>query len=292
MSIYLVCEGTLRKTDYRVLELILNMKLGKNILIEPVGSDSGLGVRQEQLQNLNPRSRVYVIEDRNFRDVSWVEERWNRTDKKRFYWSRHEIENYLLDPRVVFKAFEAIRSTRSGRNSRLPTTETGVRDLLEQVAREQIEHYVGLLLCRSELSSPSYFVGYSCNEPPSETDTPFSDRETWIKLLQQRGENFQQESLQRSSSNVFSPTEIATRYQHHLMRCTVPTFFSSGQFLKDMGGHELFAGLLQTVIRRLGVVGLKKKDFEQKLIEALDAVYVAGFFGADDDFVRLANKLV
>jgi hypothetical protein len=103
-DIYLVCEGSDDGLDFKVLNLILVNKLNKAVVVSPAGGDSGLNSVARWIEaKFAPGAISYSIEDRNFRSLREVEDKW-KVGSKRFIWRCHEIENYLLEPRVIYQA--------------------------------------------------------------------------------------------------------------------------------------------------------------------------------------------
>src|SRR5574341_1566025 len=116
-NIYLICEGTADGLDLRVLNTIIAQKLGKEVQISAAGGDSSLGSvvrwleeksRQRRKDNKlgRPLDHAYSVQDRNYESKAKANDSWAQ-GKNRFMWRRHEIENYLLEPRVLASAFTA-----------------------------------------------------------------------------------------------------------------------------------------------------------------------------------------
>lgn len=106
---YLVCEGQPDGLDIQVLDLVIAQKFGRDVTIEAAGGDRSLGSVREYLSKRNRTPRVLSIEDRNFHSRADAERTWTNPGAKGLMWRRHEIENYLLDPRLVADAFRALR---------------------------------------------------------------------------------------------------------------------------------------------------------------------------------------
>ena len=60
-------------------------------------------------------------------------------------WRRHEIENYLLDARIVARAFQTLRPDVDTRPVHFPSTTEEVSNLLNTLAETVLEHYIGWL---------------------------------------------------------------------------------------------------------------------------------------------------
>jgi hypothetical protein len=154
-ELFLICEGHTDGLDLRVLDLVIAQKLSKAVTINTAGGDTSLGSvatfleekSRTPLKNgtLGPVvDRAYSIEDRNYSSPQIVESRWI-PGGKRFMWSRHEIENYLLDARIVARAFETLRPDVNSWPVDFPSTTDEVSNLLNTLAGTVLEHYVGWL---------------------------------------------------------------------------------------------------------------------------------------------------
>jgi hypothetical protein len=99
----LLCEGVAKGVDVVVLGALLS---ADRILIAPFGSKTGLGAAAAALRD--EKISVSVIRDRDFdfepqageapRTYTWGGKNVG------WFWSRHEIENYLVDPALVVPA--------------------------------------------------------------------------------------------------------------------------------------------------------------------------------------------
>lgn len=84
---------------------------------------------------------------------------------------------------------------------------------------------------------------------------------------------------------------IAARYQVLLAQYQAPVFLTSGDFLLDMGGHELMAALA-AYLRGLGAPpGFTDRFQESELLGALVPIYQPGAIYQPDDFQELASRL-
>jgi hypothetical protein len=89
----------------------------------------------------------------------------------------------------------------------------------------------------------------------------------------------------------FQPAAIANRYQALLAHFQVPVFLSSGNFLVDMGGHELMAALAAH-LRGVGAPPRFTASFlEDELLRVLTPLYRPGALYQPDDFQELAAIL-
>lgn len=132
--IYLICEGHRDGLDTRILNIVIALKLNRELIIQPAGGEESLGSVATYIEERGqPNDQAFTIRDRNYRSLEEVEQSWIHPERKRFIWRRHEIENYLLDPDVIVEAFSVLNATpklRRGLGVPLPQTRQEVKDLL------------------------------------------------------------------------------------------------------------------------------------------------------------------
>lgn len=302
MAIHLVCEGPADGLDVRVLNLIIAQKLGRPVQVTPTGGESSLrSVRtwleersRTELPNgtrSDPHDRAYAIEDRNFRPAAQIEDLWQQPDQKRWIWRRHEIENYLLDPRLVAHAFQEIKKAPIAQKfaDQLPDNGEKALNLLQQLAHVMLENYVGQLLCQQL----SFYKGDTTNTnlscPLRLAGSPYASRADWLNYLQIECERMKEACRLVNGDTQFDLPGIEADYDHLLAEVNKPEFLRE-QFLIDMGGYELMDALLYHVKQNIGVARLTYAVFTDELIKALDALYQPGFF-VPDDFSELADRL-
>src|SRR5262249_40894641 len=84
----------------------------------------GLGAVRAYLRNLSPDNVAVSVEDRDYyRTQAEAHAGWGNLTAHGFFWRRHEIENYLLHPRVVLALFDDLRAPGFGWATALPATE-------------------------------------------------------------------------------------------------------------------------------------------------------------------------
>lgn len=308
MAVYLVCEGPADGLDVRVLDLVIAQKIGRAVQIIPAGGDSSLGSIRKWLEERSrtqlpdgswsvPNDRAYAIEDRNFRSAEYVKQLWQQPAQVRWVWRRHEIENYLLDPRLIAYAFQEIKKVPIAQKfaGDLPDTDAKALKLLQQLAQPMLEDYVGQLTCWQL----SFYKGDMANtnldcprRPPDfaiTSSSSYASQVDWLKYLHAEGERLKQDCNQVSNDTRFAPSNITAKYNQLLADAKKPEFLK-GQFLIDMGGHELMNALLKYVKQDVGVARLTYPVLVEELIKALDMLYRPDFF-VPDDFSELARKL-
>ncbi len=105
----LYCEGVAKSADVRVLSAIVP----PGCLVRPIGSKQGLAQRILGAKDIRTGSTVAGLRDRDFDDDDSPPTRtprnWQIMDGSTqvilgWYWERKEIENYLIDPKVIRRA--------------------------------------------------------------------------------------------------------------------------------------------------------------------------------------------
>ncbi len=99
----LYCEGVSKGSDTRVLSALFS---GIPVIIKPIGSKHGAGRRVIGARDIKSGSNVFGLKDRDFDDddsapVNEPREWKLANEKIGWSWERKEIENYLIDPKVV-----------------------------------------------------------------------------------------------------------------------------------------------------------------------------------------------
>jgi hypothetical protein len=151
VALYLVCEYAL---DGRVLDQLVIQRHSLNVQIALAGGSSGLGAIRRYIESQSPTDVAVTIRDRDYdRSLAEANATWANSANREFIWRRHEIENYLLHPRVVLELFNDWRasSTQPWTHS-LPLTDADVDTLLQRLATPLIDSHAAELL-RSELTA-------------------------------------------------------------------------------------------------------------------------------------------
>ncbi len=105
----LYCEGVAKSPDVRVLSVIIP----PGCVVRPVGSKQGLAQRILGAKDVRTGSTIAGLRDRDFDDdqspPQGAPRNWHITEGGKqvplgWYWERKEIENYLIDSKVVRRA--------------------------------------------------------------------------------------------------------------------------------------------------------------------------------------------
>lgn len=293
-ELFLICEGPTNGLDVRVLNLVIAQKLGKEVSINAAGGDTSLGsvatwIEEKSRKPLKngalspPIDRAYSIQDRNYSSPQEVESRWI-PGGKRFMWRRHEIENYLLDARIVTRAFETLSPDIDTWPADFPRTTGEVSALLNTLAGTVLEHYIGWLTYWNLVDKKKRLSNTRIdwpNPPLSEYGT----RDQWLEYLARECFRAKNDSTTFASLGEFDENSIADLYDY--LRADS---IARGRLLEDIGGHELMSALL-VHMNRNGITHVPLGLFESELIKALDHEYIRGYF-EPDDFAGLADRLV
>jgi len=219
---------------------------------------------------------------------------WQQPHQKRWVWWRHEIENYLLDPRLVADAFRALKTAHVRGADALPSDPNIVLHLLQGLARPMLEDHAGWLTYWRLVSHKRDTVDTRLLWPhrplqPS-PGSSYPGRAEWLDYLRSECLRLKRACQQVSENTTFDEPSIVETYDGVLSQVIHPDFLTSGRFLLDMGGHELMSSLC-VHIHQAGVTRLSRSDLETEFLNALDRLYEPGFFDPDD-FAQLAEKVV
>ncbi len=283
MAIYLVCEGEPDSLDVRVLNIIIAQKMGLPVQIETVGGGSSVRSVATWLEKRG--HRAYTIQDRDYRSHEQVEKHW-RVDSKRLMWRRHEIENYLLDPRIVLTAFRQLQQAGIREANNLPDDFVSTERLLQDLARPLLKNHTGrctywLLYAHASVAD----MRFKLPQPPESRPT----REMWLDCLERESRRFRDVCGRLASDEVYCRAAIEHNYDEIWRRISAPQFLEDGSFIKEMGGHELLSALGE-YINKSGVSHLSIAGLEDELLKALEDLYCDAFF-APNDFAQLAERL-
>lgn len=294
MAVFLVCEGEDNGLDNRVLDRLVIQHHNLTVQMAPSGGSSGLGGVRVYLRNLAHNNVAISVEDRDYyRTFAQAHAEWGNRAAHSFFWRRHEIENYLLHPRVVLALFDDLRATGFGWVAALPSTEIDVLMLLQTVATALLQNHAAEVL-RVELLRHSVAGGdlnFGAIRPPAPPGATVAGQAAWASALQQEAGRLRASCTAAAGHPELQPAAIAVRYQVLLAQFQDPAFLSSETFLVDMGGHELMAALA-AYLRGVGAPhGFTDRFLENELLRVLIPIYQPGVIYNPDDFQELATIL-
>lgn len=157
MAVYLVCEYAL---DGRVLDAVVIQRHNLNAQIALSGGNAGLGAIRRYLETRTTHDVAITIRDRDYdRTLAEANATWANTTGRELVRRRHEIENYLLEPRVVLDLFNEWRALPTvSWATALPSTEADVDTLLQQLAVPLIPSHAADLF-RAETTQATNAIG-------------------------------------------------------------------------------------------------------------------------------------
>lgn len=295
MAVFLVCEGENTGLDNRLLDRLVIQFHNLSVQMAPSGGSAGLGAVRLYLLNRSANNVAISVEDRDYyRTQAQAHAGWGNPAAKEYVWRRHEIENYLLHPRVVLALFDDYRSTGIPWSLPLPATEADGLALLQTVAAPLLENHAAEML-RVELLRHSTAGGslqFGALKPPAPPGATVAGQAAWVPALQQEATRLCGVCAAAAAIPAFQPGAIAARYHALLLQFQAPAFLNSGSFLIEMGGHELMAALAAR-LRGLGApAGFTDTFLEDELLRVLTPIYQPGMlYQPDDDFAELAAIL-
>jgi len=294
VAIYLVCEGSGPRLDERALDALVIQFHNLAVLIASTGGKSGQGAVCAYLENRSPHDTAISIEDRDYRPLAAAQATWANHAGKRFTWRRHEIENYLLHPRVVLALFDDLRAAPGGAwAGPLPVTEADVSGLLQTLATTRLEDHAAEVT-RSELVQQINGIGSLSFGPPRPAPPPGAHapgQAQWLPALHHEATRLCHTCNAVAPLPALQPVAITARYNALLAQFQNPLFLTSGDFLIDMGGKELL-GALSRHLHGLGAPGrLDQHVLADELLRVLIPIYQPGAIYQPDDFAELAAIL-
>lgn len=294
MGVFLVCEGGKKGLDNRVLDALVIQNHNLIVQMAPSGGSGGLGGVRVYLRNLSENNVAIAVEDRDYyRTQAQAHAGWGNPAAHEFFWRRHEIENYLLHPRVVLALFDDLRNTGFGWATPFPAAEPDAFALLQKVAIPLLENHAAEVL-RVELLRHSVARGnlqFGALRPPAPPGATVAGQAGWVAALQQEAARLCASCVTAAAQPALQAAAIATRYEILLQQFQAPVFLTSGDFLIDMGGHELMASLAAH-LRGLGAPpAITDEYLVEELLRVLIQFYEPGTIYNPDDFQQLANIL-
>ncbi len=294
MAVHLVCEGGITGLDYRVLDGLVVQFNNLAVRLAQSGGSGGLGAVRVFLLNRVPNDVAISVEDRDYhRTRAEAHARWANLAATGYIWRRHEIENYLVHPRVVLALFADYRTAGLAWAAALPVSEPDTLALLQAVAAPLLENHAGEML-RVELLRHSTAAGnlqFGAIRPLAPGGVGSPGQAAWVSALQQEANRLCGACTAAAAHPELQPAAIAIRYQALLAQFQAPAFLNSGDFLIDMGGHELVAALAAHLRGAGAPAGFTNSFLAEELLRVLTPIYQPGALYQPDDFQELAAIL-
>ena len=249
----LLCEGD---SDERFLDRIFNTR---ELKAQQVGGVRNLRPTAAYLTRQN--QLVFTIQDRDFRPLSEAEECYSTNYTGRhFMWRRHELENYLIEPRVVANCFKQLQP-----HSRvtLPDTEDSARHWIRNLARDLLEDQAG--------RRTSWELRHQLHDTfPTISSisqgNPIQNREEWQNRLISEMKEIRSQAHRFEEFVQTTDTDILQRYEANLQAFSEPSFLDMDGHLKDFGGHEMVQKIHQEAQINVSRYGIQ--EFQTDLIES------------------------
>ena len=248
----LLCEGD---SDERFLDRIFNTS---ELKAQQVGGFRNLRPAAAYLARQN--QLVFTIQDRDFRPLSEAEECYSKNYAGRhFMWRRHELENYLIEPRVVANCFKQLQP-----HSRvtLPDTEDSARHWIRNLARDLLEDQAG--------HRTSWELRHQLHDTFPTTSSrsqgnAIQNREEWQNLLISEMKAIRSQAQQFDEFLQTKDADILHRYEVNLQAFSEPSFLNT-EHLKDFGGHEMVQKIHQEAHINVSRYGIQ--NFQTDLVES------------------------
>jgi len=249
----LLCEGDF---DERFLDRISNTR---ELKAQQVGGVRNLRPAAAYLTRQN--QLVYTIQDRDFRPLSEAEECYDPNYAGRhFMWRRHELENYLIEPRVVANCFKQLQPYS---RVTLPDTENSARHWIRNLARDLLEDQAGRRTAwelRRQLHDT-----FPTTSSRSQGDA-IQSREEWQNRLISEMTEIRSQVQQFEEFVQTTDTDILHRYEVNLQAFSEPSFLNKDKHLRDFGGHEMVQKVHQEAHINVSRYGIQ--EFQTDLVES------------------------
>ncbi len=280
---YLICEGDF---DERMVTAVLH-KQGITIETIPAYGTKNLGAVRTYLQEQAKSHPFYTIRDRDYSSFNEAKQSW-QAGSTQFMWHRHEIENYLLDNRVIARAFAAINQSPlfKPKATPLPENPHEMLAILQDIARPLLAHHAAQIVCQ-QLDLKVRLGTMACGDK-----IPLQPEKCLDYLQAQLADRkVNNETLTRDI--VKYETDLKDKYHQLLQQVLAPTFLQPGEngFLYDVGGKELIKALCVAKINPVLKAPLGIDDFTELLFESFQVEADQPDFIWPDDFVTLAQRL-
>ncbi|MCL1471127.1 hypothetical protein [Argonema antarcticum] len=241
----LYCEGVSKSPDLRVLSVILP----PGCVVKPIGSKQGLSQRILGARDVRSGSIIKGLKDRDFDDDDspptgtsriWYFTENNTLIQIGWYWERKEIENYLLDPKVVNRSLVSLAPPLDKYRAALQTS-------AEKIAAYTAARIALSLYLQNRPSPPNNFWG-------EERDKKEAYRFPRDKALAEGNCRSEVNNIVRQYSQRLSSPQIdvISEFERLLPTCCPGgSRFQNQNFLQRFAGKDLLYGM-QDALRRFG----------------------------------------
>jgi hypothetical protein len=290
-ELWLVCEGEPGSVDVAVLQPVFANVLVAEIVVEPAcGSSPSVVARYRQVRW---GVRAAFLNDRDYRPRAEAEAAL--TDgRPGFLWRRHSIENYLLSPQIILRAFQHLReqierqrpSRASAWLAALPADPEQVAEALRECAgRRAAEEACRMANHRLWAMLPPALGQVQKRNPQTPTNV---DPNGWREALCQEVERVRNAAARTADCSQFRREEAILMFDAAYAEITAELYVTGMEFLIDFHGKDL----LREFHRWLGSrkVLMSYDRLRGELIPAAVQEYEVNrkLYG-EDDFRDLAN---
>lgn len=294
MAVYLVCEGSSPRLDERVLDALVIQFNNLKVLTAATGGKSGHGAVRAYFENRVPADVAISVEDRDYRPQGIGAATWRNQGGRSFVWRRHEIENYLLHPRVVLELFNDLRTVPGQAwANQLPTSEPAVSALLHTIVTPLLEEHAAEVL-RCELVQLINGLGglsFGPQRPSPAAGAHTRGQAEWLPALQQEATRMCQTCNSVAALPALQPGPIVARYGVLLAQFQNPAFLTSGEYLMDMGGKDILAALSRYMHGLHAPAQLSQSFLADEFLKVLARIYQPNMIYQPDCFAELATIL-
>src|SRR5271157_4854599 len=245
-ELWLVCEGEKSSVDVAILNPVLSTILAAEIVVEPAGGHSQLSTVARFLE-VQRGGRAAYLKDRDFRTREAAEVALQDRSPG-FLLRRHSIENYLLPPQIVLRAFTQLRqrfeSQARGKVpqwlSALPADGEQVADALRECARRRAaEQACFLATHRLWDALPPTVRLIQKRLPTKPTADDLSQPTPWREALCREIESVRSSAEQASQCEQFRRDNVVPYFDRAYADVTADPYVSQMEFLVDYHGRDL-----------------------------------------------------
>jgi hypothetical protein len=292
-ELWLVCEGEPRSVDVALLQRVFADVLAAEIVVEPACGSNPSPVAR--FLETHRGGKAAFVHDRDYRPRSEAEAALV-DGKPGFLWPRHSIENYLLPPPIILRAFQNLRERfehqRPGRVPRwiaaLPSSPEEVTQALCECARRRAaEEACRLATYRLWDTLPLEARRVQKRNPiPPGTDDPGD----WREALCLEAERICRAAVQTAECEKLRREAIAALFDETYAGVTTDAYVKEMEFLIDFHGRDLLKAFHQWLGSR------ETPPFYDTLCRELISAAVQQYevnrtIYGKDDFRNLANAV-
>jgi hypothetical protein len=295
-EVWLVCEGTPDSADLAVLKPVMTTVLAADIVVEPSFGNNPAAVARFLEAQRGGRAG-YVI-DRDYVSREKADHSF-RDGKPGFIWRRHSIENYLLLPSVIIRAFHRLRerfekqfgATLPHWVLALPSDAAQIADVLRECARQR----AGKETCRLAMHRLWEDISESAGRvqkrvPDASEAADDTDPAGWREALSKETRRVREAAERTRCEPHLDDAAVAKRFDHQYAIVTTTSYLVDMEFLFDFHGKELLSQF-RNWLETLGV-RFRFERLRAELASALVEVYDENrAIHGTDDFRELADGM-